>query len=145
MRYEPSGKGKTFGLSAIIGAYAGVALHIALAAWREPFPVSEWRFVPLLAVFYGLLALPFVALGLAVFGLPATALLRPRANDWWVGLIAASWGTMAGKLTFFAIDHLLFFGLYDIGKVAFFDLGVIYGAPTGLAWWALFRRRLACS
>ena len=35
---------------------------------------------------------------------------------------------------FYAVDCLIFFGLYDISKLTFLDMGVIYGVPTGLAW-----------
>ena len=44
---------------------------------------------------------------------------------------------------FFIIDHVLFLGLYDLGKISLNDPGVIYGVPTGIAWWILHRRQIA--
>jgi hypothetical protein len=135
--------GRAYWPSVFIGAYAGIILQMIITTWSEPIDLSELWAIPVLLVIYGLLAVPFVAVGLALFGLPVTAMLRQRAQNAWVGALAAVWSCLAGKLMFFAVDHLLFFGLYDILKVSFLDMGVIYGLPTGLAWWALNRRELA--
>lgn len=133
---------RAFFLGAIIGAYVGVSLLMAVTLWREPPSSSElWTF-PVLILGYGTFALPFVILGLAIFGLPAAYLLRGRAREWWVGGIALLWGALAGKLMFYAIDHLLFFGLYDLDEVSIRDMGIIWGVPTALAWWALHRRTI---
>lgn len=56
-----------------------------------------------------------------------------------LGAVAILWGGVAGKLTYFAIDHLLFFGNHDLRKVELFDMGLLYGVPTGLAWWLMLR------
>lgn len=128
--------------SVFIGAYVGIILQMAITAWVEPVDPAELWAIPVLLVCYGLFAVPFVALGLAIFGLPVTGLLQRSAERWWVGAIAAVWGCIAGKLMFYAVDHLLFFGLYDILKISIVDIGVIYGLPTGLAWWALRRRQV---
>lgn len=135
--------GRAYWQSVFIGAYVGVILQMVITTWTEPVDPSELWAIPVLLLVYGLLAVPFVAMGLALFGLPVTAMLRQRAQDWWVGALAAVWGCLAGKLMFYAVDHFLFFGLYDIWKVSILDMGVIYGLPTGLAWWALHRRELA--
>lgn len=134
--------GRAYWLSVFIGAFVGVTLQIAITAWREPIEKSELWAVPVLILTYGLFAVPFVALGLAIFGLPATSLLRRYAQDWWVGLVAAVWGAAAGKMMYFLIDHLIFFGFYDFSEVARLDVGVLYGLPTGLAWWLSYRREL---
>ena len=142
MTYQPGRGGRAYWLSVLVGAFAGVILQLIVTTGREPVDASGLWAVPVIILAYGLFALPFVALGLAVFGLPATGLLRRNAQDWWVGLIAVLWGAVAGKLMFYAIDHLIFFGVYDFRDVGLLDMGVIYGVPTGLAWWVLYRREL---
>lgn len=135
--------GRAYWQSVFIGAYVGVILQMVIPNLGKPVDPSELWAIPVLLLVYGLLAVPFVAAGLAVFGLPVTALLRKRAPDWWVGALAAVWGCLTGKLMFYAVDHFLFFGFYDILNVSIRDMGMIYGLPTGLAWWALHRRELA--
>jgi hypothetical protein len=131
-----------FSLSVIVGAFAGMSLQSALALWAagESLNPSELWAVPVIVLIYGAIAIPFVAMGLALFGLPATVLLRRWAGRWWMGTVAILWGGISGKLTYFAIDHLLFFGNYDLRKVELFDMGLLYGVPTGLVWWLMLRR-----
>ena len=143
MTYKTEPGGSPYWLSVFVGAFVGVTLQLVLTAWRDQFDTSELWVVLVLILAYGLFAVPFVALGLAIFGLPLSGLLRRYAQDWWVGLVAAAWGAVAGKLMFLAIDRLIFFSLHDIDKVALIDLGVIYGVPTGLSWWVFYRRKLA--
>lgn len=143
MRRASAGIGKPFWLSVMIGAFGGVITQIGITSWNVPVAPSELWAIPVLVTVYGLIAVPFVALGLVIFGLPATVLLRRRARETWVGLAAAIWGAAAGKLMFFAVDHLLFFGLYEIGKLQILDLGIVYGLPTAVAWWLLYRRTFA--
>lgn len=110
---------------------------------RGPIDMSDLWALPVIILVYGLFALPFVALGLALFGWPATALLRPWAQSRWVGVVAALWSAAAGKLMFYAIDHHLFFGHYTLDEMTFADLGILYGVPTGLAWWWFYRQGCA--
>jgi hypothetical protein len=135
--------GSAYWLSVFIGAYVGITLQMVVTNWVEPVDPSELWAIPVLLLVYGILAVPFVAIGLALFGLPVTAMLRRKAKDWWMVAVAAIWGSLAGKFMYYAVDHLLFLGHYDILMVSFFDMGVIYGLPTGLAWWALYRRELS--
>ena len=143
MSHDGSLSGRAYGMSVVIGAYAGVTLQMLAATSEGGFNFSEAWAIPIIILVYGLFALPFVALGLALFSLPATRLLRRSAERWWTGVIAALWGGVAGKLTCYAVDHLPFLGLYRIVELRIFDLGLIYGVPTGLAWWLLCRRQLA--
>ena len=140
---KPLRRTSAFGLSVLVGAFGGITLQSLVALADQPPPMSEWWAIPVIIVGYGLLAIPFVALGLAIFGLPVTRLLRSEAQSWWLGIVAAVWGAVAGKLMFYAIDHLIFMGFYDFREVALTDLGILYGVPTGLAWWAFYRRELA--
>ncbi len=142
MSSEPNRGVKSFWLSVAIGAYTGVTLQFLLASWYEPIDFSELWAIPLILIIYGLFAVPFVALGLAIFGLPLTHLLYRSARKSWVGAIAILWSAVAGKLLFFAVDHLMFFGQYEIAKIQLLDMGIIYGLPTGVAWWLLRRREL---
>jgi hypothetical protein len=128
--------------AALTGAYAGIALQCLLAWSSEPDGL-DWSdagaMVPIVAI-YGLIALPFVALGLFVFGIPAARLLRRWRDRPWMGLVAAVCGTLAGKLAYHAIDRLLFFGAYRPWTIERVDLGLCYGVPAGLAWWWFNRR-----
>jgi len=122
--------------AALAGAYVGVALQMALILSMESLPDwSEVWAVPLLLFWYGLFALPFVLLGLALFGIPAARLLHRWRHRPWMGLVAAVSGGLAGKLAYYAVDHLLFFGNYRLWLIEPIDLGLCYGLPTGLAWW----------
>jgi hypothetical protein len=135
--------GEVYWYSVFIGAYVGISAQMVVALLVEPVDSAEIWTIPVLLLVYGMFAVPFVALGLALFGLPLTRLLHRSAQRWWVGLIAAVCGSVAGKIMFYAVDHLLFFGVYDIMEATILDMGVLYGLPTGLAWWALYRREVA--
>lgn len=127
--------------ASLIGAYSGIIMQGALAMSAEPeFDWSEVWAIPIIVVVYGLIALPFVSLGLFLFGLPARRIFHSQRRHWWIGLVAGIAGGIAGKLVFYAIDQFLFFGLYRLWETGRFDLGVLYGAPTGIAWWWLNRR-----
>lgn len=84
-----------------------------------------------------------MALGLALFGLPAGLLLRRHAQRPWIGPVAVVWGAIAGKLFFHAVDHLLFLGQDDLDRIARRNVGVIYGISTGIAWWLRHHHALA--
>lgn len=129
--------------SVFIGAYGGVILQMLATLRGGAVDPSELWVIPVLLLFYGLLTVPFVALGLSFFGLPVTGAIRRWAQSWWVGPLAVLWGGLAGKLMFYGIDHLMFFGQYSISEIGFSDMGLFYGVPTGLAWWVLHRRELA--
>lgn len=135
--------GTAFWRSAITGAFFGTVLQILLAVWGEPVDKSEWWGLPLIILAYSLFAVPFVALGLAVFALPVTRMFRGYEREWWIIILAVTWGGAAGKVMFFAIDHIMFFGYYDIYKIELHDIGVIFGTPTGLSWWFFYRREHA--
>lgn len=134
---------RAFWRSTLIGAYGGMILQSFVGLSRGPIDTSDLWALPVIILVYGLFALPFVALGLAFFGWPATALLRRWAQSWWVGVVAALWGAAAGKLMFYAIDHHLFFGFSALDDVTLTDPGILYGVPTGLAWWWFYRQGCA--
>lgn len=129
--------------SVFIGAYGGVTLQMVAATWGGPPDPSELWVIPVLLLVYGMLAVPFVALGLGLFGLPVTSVIRRWAQSWWVGPFAALWGGVAGKLMFYGIDHLMFFGQYRFLEIGISDMGLLFGVPTGVAWWTLHRQELA--
>ncbi|MCW2366352.1 hypothetical protein M2341_001799 [Sphingobium sp. B7D2B] len=136
---------RAFGLSVLVGAFAGMSLQSLVLLLLQPALISfsELWAIPVILFGYGLFAVPFVALGLLIFGLPATWLFSYKAGSWWLCIVAVIWGAVAGKLTFYAIDQLIFLGFYRLGELAWVDLGVLYGVPTALAWWALQRGELA--
>jgi hypothetical protein len=129
-----------FLLSAVSGAVCGTL--IVIFSWGEPLRVEDLSFYPM-ALFWGaFLSFPYVGAGLALLGLPVTWLLHRHAERPWFGLLAAIWGGVAGYVT-----HLLFnrgrTGEDELGWIAGIEhIGVIYGVPTGLAWWLLYRLML---
>ncbi|WP_458093506.1 hypothetical protein [Roseomonas sp. WA12] len=137
---KPLRTSHAFWLSSMAGAYAGITVQSLFKMGGVPF--AELWIIPALILGYGTLSIPFVALGLLVFGLPLTPLLRRYADRWWVGVLALLWGALAGRIVFYAIDHGLFSGHYRLGSLRVFDMGIIYGVPTALAWWLLQCRRL---
>jgi hypothetical protein len=127
--------------ASLIGAYSGIVMQSVTAWSAEPrLDWSEAWAIPLIIAVYGLIALPFVSLGLLLFGLPAARVFHLKRGHWWIGLIAGIAGAIAGKAVFYAIDQLLFLGHYELWETGRSDLGVLYGAPTGVAWWWLKRR-----
>ena len=142
MKKRAGDNGRAFVFSVLIGAFAGIAIQMLVTLSPEPFDPGELWALPVMFAAYGALAVPFVAIGLALFGVPAAQVLRGQAHKWWVGIVAVVWGAVTGKLVFFAIDHSLFLGQYEIAKVGPYDMGLIYGVPTALAWWLLHRREI---
>ncbi|HWU95971.1 MAG TPA: hypothetical protein VN029_10260 [Sphingomonas sp.] len=123
-------------MAALIGAYVGIILQLGLAAWFSGLPVPDWSEaleIPVLIFWYGLIALPFVSFGLAIFGIPAARLLHRWRHRPWMGIVAAISGALAGKLLFYGIAQLSFHGSHEFW--AFDPIGLCYGMPTGLAWW----------
>ncbi len=144
MGYDPGAKAKAFLLSVAIGSLIGIAFALVLAVIADPaLSFKDLWLIPLLAFLYGGFAFPFVAIGLALFGLPVTALLREHWDKPWVGIIALFWGAIAGKIMWFAVDRFLFFGNYSVSNISADDPGVVYGVPTAIAWWLLMRKEMA--
>lgn len=134
-----------FAKSVLIGAYGGMVIQFIITTRFENVPLSELWLFPVIIAVYGLFALPIVAIGLAVFGLPASAILQTRVSEWWVGIIALVWGGVAGKLVYYAVDQFIFLGRYKLTSISHVDLGLIYGITTALAWWLLQRREIEAS
>ena len=133
--------GIAFLLSVVIGAAGGVLL---ILLWDEPPRVDE--LLGFLAIlFWGTLtSLPYVGAGLALLGLPVTWLLHHYFLTPWFGLVAAGWGWVAGSITYYWYDQIRYGGSNDLAELTGIqDVGPLYGVPTGLAWWLLYRRVLA--
>ena len=138
----PGAKGAWVALfkAGLVGAYTGMSLQ-GLIAWAgmAEFDRSEIWMIPVIIVICGTVAVPFVCLGLVIFGLPADRLLHRYRRRGWVGLVAVVSGAIAGKLFYLVVDRLLFFGLYEPLRSGVMDFGVLYGVPSGVAFW-WFRR-----
>jgi len=126
---------KDFWTASFLGSLIG-GFGLFIAKDGLPAPQDWWQ-LPLVALSFALFALPFTAFGLAVLGLPATALLQRYAQSWWAGALAALIGALAGKLMFQVLDKLLFKGVGPFGS----EPGVMFGLPTAIVWWWLLRRR----
>jgi hypothetical protein len=113
-----------FGTSVAWGCLAG-GLGIALVNNGLP-SWDKWWLVP---------ASPIAATGLALIGVPIAALLRPYAENWWVAVLAAATGALAGELAFLALKQL------DPGVFGQVEgrPGIMVGIPTALSWWWLRR------
>lgn len=130
-----------FLLSVLIGAACGVLL---ILLWDGPVGADDFLGF-LMVLFWGsLISLPSVGAGLALFGLPVTWMLKRYISQLWFGLIAAAWGGVAGSITYYLYDHILYSGSNELAELTGIqDVGPLYGVPTGLAWWLLYRRVLA--
>lgn len=127
-----------FGSSALLGSVAGAI--ITAAASGLPNTSAEWIGALIIVILVTLFALPFVAVGLAIFGLPAMMLLSANARRWWVGVLAVGWGAIAGKLMFSGVDRMLRFNGWFLGVS---EPGIVFGVPTALAGWLMMRRQLS--
>ena len=132
--------GIAFLLSVMIGAFCGVLL---ILLWDEPLRAE---FLPgfLIILFWAsLFSLPYVGIGLALFGLPVTWVLKRYVVQLWFGLVAATWGGLAGAITYSWYDYIRWGGTNELAEITgFHNAGPVYGVPTGLAWWLLYRRVL---
>ena len=120
--------------ASLVGAFAPLSVwtvyvFIAGGDWSE-----AWS-LPVLIIAYGVLQLPFVALGLAIFGLPARIILRRVELSPLVAPVAFLWGAVAGKLAFAALKRAMGFGYAPIASLSFADPGIWIGGTTGLAYW----------
>jgi hypothetical protein len=130
----------TFALAVIAGSLSGAALMLVVGAWGQTLPTNELWAIPLVILAVGTIGSLFVAAGLALFGLPLTALLRRWWDKPWIGLVAVISGAATGNLAWYAIDHSLFFG--QIHSVVV-NPGALWGVPTAVAWWLLKRREIS--
>jgi hypothetical protein len=132
-----------FLFSVLIGAFGGVLLIVL--SWNEPLSAEYLLFV-LMILFWGTLtSLPYVGAGLALFGLPVTWGLHRHIQKPWFGLVAAGWGGVAGAISYDLFNSLRS-GYDELAELAGVQhVGPVYGVPTGLAWWLLYRRVFAKS
>lgn len=135
-------KNRAFWLSALTGAYLGISILLVSTALSSPPNLAELWVAPILVAAYGTFALPFVALGLAMFGLPITYLLKNWAQEWWTLIVAIIWAAVAGRILMFSIDHLLFFGHYNFEQFSLDDPALFFSVPAAVTWWTLYRRIL---
>ncbi len=91
---------------------------------------------------YGIFALPFVGLGILLFGVPIRTAIGAQIREKWGAAIALLWGGIAGKLTFFAMQELLFSGGGMLLHASWNDFGIIFGTVSGAAYWYFARRAL---
>lgn len=127
-----------FGLAVLLGSVAGATI-VAASIFGLP-DSGEWIGAVLVTALVALMALPFVALGLGIFGVPLTTLLDRRAYRWWGGTIAVLLGAIVGKLMFLVMDTLFRFNGWFPGVS---EPGIAFGAPTAFAWWLIMRNRLS--
>jgi hypothetical protein len=130
--------------AAWLGSFLGMtayALMIALTV--EPTAdVSELWSIPFIVVGYAtFVGLPVGLIGLLVFGVPLTVLLKTWAERPWMVIVALAAGPVAGRLLYFLIDHAFSKGSYDLWGWPQADYAVLIGATTGLLW-LLFARRV---
>lgn len=131
-----------FLLSVLIGAFCGVLLIVL--SWGSEDSAGYLSFV-LMVLFWGTLtSIPYVGIGLTILGLPVTWLLHRYLLKPWFGLVAAGWGGVAGNIIYYWYNYSRYDGYNELAELTGIqDLGPIYGIPTGLAWWLLYRRALA--
>jgi len=142
MAFAPKPRGVALVKSALVGSFGGIMIQLLLTARSGPLSWDDIESLPFILLFYGLFALPFVAIALVVFGLPAAALFGRWSDKLLVAAAAVVLGAISGKLFFDVMDHLLFSGSEPLGTVRYGDPGISFGVPTGLAWWYFKGRAL---
>ena len=130
-----------FILSVVAGAFCSVS--VIVLSWGEPITGESLSFYGV-ALFWGtLLSLPYVGVGLTLFGLPVTWWLHRYVRKPWFGLLAAGWGGVAGSVTYHWFNRGRS-GEDELGWIAGIQyIGALYGVITGLAWWLIYRRLLS--
>jgi hypothetical protein len=127
-------------LSILIGALCGV-LIILLS--DPPTRIDEIPGFFIILFWATVFSLPYVGMGLILLGLPATWLLHRYLLEPWFGLIAATWGGVAGSLVYYWYNSVQRGGSNELAELTGIQqLGLVYGVPTGLAWWLFYRRVL---
>ena len=103
---------------------------IALEGFELPWPsLGEFIGTVLVTSFYGVLG---CGIGLAIFGLPISRLLRRYYRAPWLSVVALLCGGGIGGFVFAKIA-----GNWDA-----FKPGAVFGGSTGLWYWFLYRRVL---
>ena len=127
-------------LSVLIGALCGV---LVILLWDPPTRVDEIPGFFIILFWATLFSLPYVGIGLILLGLPVTWLLHRYLLQPWFGLIAAAWGGVAGSIIYYWHNYIQYGGSNELAELTGIqELGPVYGIPTGLAWWLLYRRVL---
>jgi len=127
-------------LSILIGALCGVLIILL----RDlPIRIDDIPDFFIILFWATLFSLPYVGIGLVLLGLPVTWLLHRHLLKPWFGLIAAAWGGVAGSLIYYWYNQVQHGGSNELAELTGIqELGLVYGIPTGLAWWLLYRRVL---
>ena len=126
-----------FILSVLIGSVCGVLM---ILLWIPPSRGEDIPIVFIMLLWATLFSLPYVGIGLLLLGLPVTWLLHRHILEPWFGLVAAVWGAVGGSIFY----HLFYAGAEGLEELTGVkDAGPLYGIPTGLAWWLLYRRVVA--
>lgn len=89
-------------------------------------------------IIYGSFGLPFVTVGLTIFGIPAASIFKGCADKWWVTVIAILSGAFFGRLMYLAV--CLYFGASFALNSPELDLGTIFGVSSAVAWLVIYRR-----
>lgn len=107
-------------------------LRASLNSGGDPFSVFA-----LFVIF----SVPVCGVGLFMFGLPVTWLLRSQWQAPLVGVVVVCCGSAAGGLVWITPFCHVFWGYAWTAWDAFM-LGGVYGASTAFWWWFLYRRVL---
>jgi len=129
-------------LASVVGSYSGTILQLIITLPSDPVPdwlLSELWAVPIIVGAYGLLSMPFVAIGLAVFGLAPVRALKTYEDRVWIGPAAVVYGYGSAKLLYWGVDQQLLFQQYCLTDLKLEDPAVFFGVPTATIWWLLNR------
>jgi hypothetical protein len=143
-RVQMSSLWPPFGVAVLVGSYGGLAFSF-LFVGSEGLSLGDAIAAPLVVAIYGTFVVPFVAAGLALFGLPVLPLLSTILDRGWSGIVAVLWGAGTGKLFMYVVDQTLFDQSYRLVELQREDPGLIFGVTTALCWWALLRRERTSS
>ncbi len=146
LAYVPPNGAAAFGLASLLGAFTIVLmahLYVFLVEGGLGYTGLEAVVVACTNLpIFTLLLTPFVAFGLAVFGVPAAYLLRPYRMSGLIFPVVMAWGFIAAILTLSLYENWLFWEPEYSGP-HFVDVWMGFiGLPPAFWAWLLFRRVL---
>lgn len=137
--WRPQTHTVAFVVSVLCASVGGSAVLVGTLAFLSLPRLSGLPMLLLALLAYTLTAAPFVAIGLALFGLPLARLLRPHAYRGWMAPVVILCGAAAGIVAFYAFERLVFLRGDRLAGATLADPGVIYGVAAALAWWLIDR------
>ena len=143
LAYVPPNGAAAFGLASLLGSFTIIVLGMVCALVWDAVPVEleATLLILIYGPFYTLFVIPFVAFGLAVFGVPAALLLRRYFRSAWVLPLALAWGALGAAICF-QCNLYFFWGHFSPTSLSERLIHALFGLPPAFWAWLLYRRVL---